>query len=66
MANEKSFSLITNMDLVGNIYRYYNIHRVFLSSVGLWPYQDPTMKKIQWVISSIILTSTIITQVNKF
>ncbi|XP_070159834.1 odorant receptor 10-like [Polyergus mexicanus] len=53
-----------NMDFVGH--RYYNIYRILLSSVGLWPYQDPRMKKIQIVISSVILVSSVIIQFMKF
>ncbi|XP_067211475.1 uncharacterized protein [Linepithema humile] len=54
----------TNMDFIGN--RYYNIHRILLSLVGLWPYQDSKMKKIQRVISSIILVSSVAVQLVKF
>ncbi|XP_071630161.1 uncharacterized protein [Temnothorax longispinosus] len=54
------------MDLVGNIHYYYNIHRILLSSIGLWPYQNLKMKKIQFVISSVVLASSIIIQFMKF
>ncbi|XP_020291760.1 uncharacterized protein LOC109858677 [Pseudomyrmex gracilis] len=52
------------MDFAGN--RYYNIHRVLLSSVGLWPYQNPKMKKFQRVIYSVVLVSSIVVQLISF
>ncbi|XP_025073167.1 LOW QUALITY PROTEIN: uncharacterized protein LOC105423399, partial [Pogonomyrmex barbatus] len=45
---------------------YYNIHRILLSLVGLWPYQQSNMRKVQWIISSIVLASSIIIQFMKF
>ncbi|XP_019889423.1 uncharacterized protein LOC109611414 isoform X1 [Ooceraea biroi] len=52
------------MDFAGK--RYYNIHRILLSSIGLWPYQDPRKKTIQRIISSVILISSVIVQLMKF
>jgi len=51
-----------NMDFAGK--HYYDIHRILLSSIGLWPYQDLKRKKIQRFISSVILMSSVIVQVN--
>ncbi|XP_014482171.1 PREDICTED: uncharacterized protein LOC106748294 [Dinoponera quadriceps] len=52
------------MEFVGD--RYYNLNRMLLRSIGLWPYQNPKMMKFQRVISTVILVSSIIVQLLKF
>lgn len=54
----------TSMDFAGD--RYYSLNRVLLCSIGLWPYQDAKMTRIQRVISTVILVSSIVVQVNHF
>lgn len=52
----------TSMNFAGE--HYYSLNRMLLCSIGLWPYQDSKMTKIQRVFSTVILISSIVVQVN--
>lgn len=43
--------------------QYFNLNRILLLAIGLWPYQQSKLTRFQFIFSSIILTTGIIFQV---
>ncbi|XP_011873939.1 PREDICTED: uncharacterized protein LOC105565393 [Vollenhovia emeryi] len=48
------------MDFAGE--RYYKLNRILLLSLGLWPYQNPTFKKVQIIFFQTLFISFLICQ----
>ncbi|XP_011861307.1 PREDICTED: uncharacterized protein LOC105558312 isoform X3 [Vollenhovia emeryi] len=51
------------MDFNGD--RYYNLNRILLSTIGLWPHRYITLRQIQFVVLSFILISVTFPQLTK-
>ncbi|XP_025263475.1 uncharacterized protein LOC109610503 isoform X2 [Camponotus floridanus] len=52
------------MDFTGE--RYYKLNRILLLCLGLWPYQDSGLKKIQIIFFETLFTSFLLCQLNAF
>ena len=45
--------------------QYFNLNKILLLAIGLWPYQQSILTRFQFVFLSSILTASIIFQVRK-
>ncbi|KAL0126438.1 hypothetical protein PUN28_005060 [Cardiocondyla obscurior] len=46
--------------------RYFNINRLLMSLIGLWPYQKPRSRRIKMILVSILLAEGITAQLTPF
>ncbi|KAL0126436.1 hypothetical protein PUN28_005060 [Cardiocondyla obscurior] len=46
--------------------RYFNINRLLMSLIGLWPYQKPRSRRIKMILVSILLAEGITAQIREF
>ncbi|XP_076672258.1 uncharacterized protein LOC143371192 [Andrena cerasifolii] len=54
-------SSLKGMDFAGS--RYYDLNRILLSVVGLWPYETTKLSKVQCFFTFVVLSSGITVQV---
>ncbi|XP_070159836.1 odorant receptor 9a-like [Polyergus mexicanus] len=52
------------MDFIGE--RYYKLNRILLLCLGLWPYQNSSLKKIQIIFFETLFISFLLCQFNTF
>lgn len=56
----------TRREMVCLITRYFNVNRILLLMLGLWPYNQSKLTVLQQILLYSILTSFILIQVSTF
>jgi len=54
-----------NIDMICLEAQYFNLNRILLQGIALWPFQQSKFVQLQFIIIFIILVTAIISQVKK-